>query len=231
MSKRLDLLYEMIPQNGKGIIDVGTDHGIIPIRLALSGYAGNIIASDIGIGPLKSAELNASSRGVQNKIQFRLCDGLDLCNPDEIDCILIAGMGGDTICGILDRAEWIFDASYTFLFQPMTKPEVLRYWLIHNEFMINQEGLVQEDGHIYQIIRASLGKSKSMLDAEYMIGSRTTDRTGAPLKLLIEHDLNILTKMLNGFSASTTPENPPAYRFYSNIKAELYDMYLMLTEN
>ena len=55
MNKRLDLLYEMIPSDGLGVIDVGTDHGQIPIRLANSGYTGYIFASDVAEGPLNTA--------------------------------------------------------------------------------------------------------------------------------------------------------------------------------
>ena len=61
MNKRLDLLYEMIPSDGLGVIDVGTDHGQIPIRLAKSGYSGNILASDVAEGPLNTARTAAHS--------------------------------------------------------------------------------------------------------------------------------------------------------------------------
>ena len=125
MNKRLDLLYEMIPSDGLGVIDVGTDHGQIPIRLANSGYSGNIFATDIAEGPLNAARSAAHAAGVENKIRFLLCDGLDLCPPEDVSDILIAGMGGDTICGILDRAEWIFSGQYRLILQPMTRPEVL----------------------------------------------------------------------------------------------------------
>ena len=55
MNKRLDQLYQMIPKDGIGIIDIGTDHGSIPIQLAASGYAGTIYASDIVPSPLNAA--------------------------------------------------------------------------------------------------------------------------------------------------------------------------------
>ena len=103
MNKRLEAIYALIGE-GRGLVDVGTDHGYIPTALAQSGYAGNIIASDIKPGPLQAARRSAENAGVADKIDFLLCDGLDGCDPSAIDTIVIAGMGGDTICGILDRA-------------------------------------------------------------------------------------------------------------------------------
>ena len=43
MNKRLEEIYALIGE-GRGLVDVGTDHGYIPAALAKSGYSGNIIA-------------------------------------------------------------------------------------------------------------------------------------------------------------------------------------------
>ena len=92
MNKRLDLLYEMIPDNGRGVIDVGTDHGQIPIRLAVSGYKGHILASDVAEGPLKTARSAAHIAGVEKRIQFLLCDGLDISIQDFFDSPLFSDL-------------------------------------------------------------------------------------------------------------------------------------------
>jgi len=223
MNKRLELLYEMIPDDGLGVIDVGTDHGQIPIRLSGSGYSGTIIASDIAEGPLKAARAAAHSAGVENRIRFLLCNGLDLCPPKEISDILIAGMGGDTICGILDRAEWIFSGQYRLILQPMTRPEVLRYWLIHNEFRIDLEGVVQEDQHVYQMFRAVLGKNKRMTDAEYLVGSGSVSRAGDDICLAIDRQLKMIAKKLFGLEQKSAAESSE-YTFYHHLKQELEEL-------
>ena len=223
MNKRLDLLYEMIPDDGLGIIDVGTDHGQIPIRLAASGYKGHILASDVAEGPLKTACAAAQSAGMENRIRFLLCDGLDLCPQEEISDILIAGMGGDTICGILDRAEWLFAGQYRLILQPMTRPEVVRYWLIHNEFSIDLEGVAREELHVYQMFRAVLGHSGSMRDAEYLIGSCSVPRRGDKVSFVIDQQLRMITKKLNGYPANKASESSE-YAFYQNMKRELEEL-------
>jgi len=170
MNKRLKLISEYIDK-GKGIIDVGTDHGYLPIYLAENSYAGKIFASDINADPLNKAVSNAADAGVDEKINFLLCDGLKKCPPDEIDTIVIAGMGGDMIVKILDETEWCLSPDYKLIMQPMSKSEVLRYWLIYNGFEINNELLVRENGTIYQIIVARFGGLTKLNDAELYIGN------------------------------------------------------------
>ena len=169
MNKRLQAICSLICQ-GRGVVDVGTDHGYIPVALAQNGYAGKIIASDIRPGPLQAARNSAESAEVEDKIEFLLCDGLDGCEKSAIDTIVIAGMGGDTICGILDRAEWCMTPDYTLILQPMTKAEVVRYWLAYNGYEFLDEVLVKDGGIIYQVIRARIKENTSLSLAELFTG-------------------------------------------------------------
>ena len=223
MNKRLELLYEMIPDNGRGVIDVGTDHGQIPIRLAVSGYKGHILASDVAEGPLKTARSAAHIAGVEKRIQFLLCDGLEMCPEEEVSDILIAGMGGDTICGILDRAEWLSSGRYRLILQPMTKPEVVRYWLIHNEFSLELEAVAREEQHVYQMFCASPGKDRAYTDAEYLTGNRACVSLGDDRRLLLQHERARLRKKTAGMQKAGQ-EDSPAFRFYKNILLELEDL-------
>ena len=104
MNKRLELIYSMI-SDGRGLIDVGTDHGYLPAALAVNGYSGRLFASDINAMPLEKARETARRCAMVDRITFLLSDGLDACPPEEIDTIVMAGMGGELICTILDRAE------------------------------------------------------------------------------------------------------------------------------
>ncbi len=169
MNKRLELIASIMP-HGRGFADVGTDHGYLPVYMAQHGYSGKIIASDINEGPLSTAVASARQAGVEDRICFRLCDGLDGCGSEELDTVVIAGMGGDTICGILDRADWIMSRDILLILQPMTKAEVLRYWLTNNDFAICGEWLIEENGEIYQILSARFGARTPLSDAELFTG-------------------------------------------------------------
>lgn len=188
MDKRLLSLVKKIPP-GKGVIDVGTDHGYIPVYLACTGYSGNIFASDINAAPLETGISNAKEAGVENRIGFIHCNGLEKCPKQDIDTILIAGMGGDTICGILDRDEWVMDQTYLLILQPMTKAEILRYWLTNNGFEILSEDLCEDGGRVYQIITSRFGAFTALNDAELFIGKHEQIRNsplfyGRLLKLI-----------------------------------------------
>lgn len=158
-------------ENGRGLIDVGTDHGFLPAALAAGGYSGKLFASDINAMPLSRARETAHACGAEDRIVFLLSDGLDACPKDEIDTIVMAGMGGELICRILDRAEWCLEHSYTLILQPMTKIEVLRYWLANNGFQLTEERLVEDGGILYQIIKARYSENMSLKDAELFTGS------------------------------------------------------------
>lgn len=170
MNRRLQAI-EALVEDGVGLIDVGTDHGYLPLALAKRGYPGALIAADIGVGPLNAAKRNAAEAGLEQRIRFLLCDGLERCQPEAVDTIVIAGMGGDTICGILDRAEWVLDPRYTLLLQPMTRAEVLRYWLVNNGFGIEEERLAADAGEIYAILTARFGGRTRLTDGELFTGA------------------------------------------------------------
>ena len=170
MNKRLETIADMV-QNGRGLIDVGTDHGYLPVWLARRGYTGFLFASDINAAPLASARKTAREALVEDRIEFLLSDGLDDCPPEKIDTIVIAGMGGDLICRILDRAEWCLNEAYTLILQPMTKAEVLRYWLVNNGFCLAEEKLVRDGTILYQVIRAQYSQNMKLSDAELFAGA------------------------------------------------------------
>ena len=170
MNKRLQAI-EALVRPGRGLIDVGTDHGYLPVSLARHGYPGALFASDLREGPLNAARRSAREAGLSERITFQLCDGLELCDPDAVDTIVIAGMGGDTVCGILDRAEWCLDPRYRLILQPMTRAEVLRYWLTNNGFVIEEERLVEDAGEIYALLSARFGGEMRLSDAELYTGA------------------------------------------------------------
>lgn len=169
MNKRLEAIAQLVP-DGRGLIDVGTDHGYLPVWLASHGYPGALFASDINTQPLSAAMRTAREADLSDRIHFLCCDGLEQCPPDRIDTIVIAGMGGDLICDILDRAEWVLDPQYTLLLQPMTKAEVLRYWLCNNGFCLDRERLVRDGAFLYQVISARFSRNMRLTDAELFSG-------------------------------------------------------------
>lgn len=222
MNKRLKAIFSYI-SDGIGVVDVGTDHGYIPSALAESGYAGNIIASDINPGPLESARRNAEDAGVLDHIEFLLCDGLDKCDPSKIDTIVIAGMGGDTICGILDRAEWCIAPGYKLILQPMTKAEILRFWLINNGFKIISEKYVR-DGNLYQILAAEFGASGRYSDAELYTGKYEAICTDGLFPEYLDRLIGRFEYEDNAMNSSESGRDDLRANFGRHILKELHEM-------
>lgn len=222
MNNRLKAILSMV-EDGVGVIDVGTDHGFIPIALTENNYKGNIYASDINREPLQTAINNAKEAGIADRIIFLLCDGLEKCPPEKVDTIVIAGMGGDMICRILDYAEWTMDQRYKLILQPMTKQEVVRYWLSNNGFITESEELAVEGDTIYQIIAARFDGFTKYNDAELFAGKYSLTKSKETyvyqLNKLIDRFNNIIKGLYNSEQAEEYKVS-----FYSNILNELREM-------
>ena len=223
MNKRLKHILSYI-KDGIGVIDVGTDHGYLPVELAARGYSGNILASDINSGPLNAAKRTASVSGVSDRIQFFLCDGLEQCPPDAVDTIVIAGMGGDTICSILDRAEWCMDRRYTLILQPMTRSEVLRYWLVYNEFQIIHEDLVNDAGEIYQLLIAHFGGETKLSDAELYTGCFESIQDHPLFAEFLCEKISRFERAVQGLRSARIPDNSGRLEIIETILKQLLEM-------
>lgn len=156
LSSRLQAIADYVPVS-QSVIDVGTDHGYIPVYLILSGNAAHVIASDINEEPLENAKRSAEKFGVSSQCEFLLCDGLTGVDAANIDVIIIAGMGGETIASILSAAPWTQRKEVTLILQPMSKAELLRTYLYSACYEIVSERLVQENGIIYPVLKVQGG--------------------------------------------------------------------------
>jgi len=219
LSLRLKTIASLVP-DGARVCDVGTDHGYLAIELKSSGKASYVIAADVNLQPLKNAESNIKKAGVKG-IELRLCDGLENIGENEVDTIVIAGMGGDSICGILDRAEWCFDEQYKLILQPMTKAEILRYWLSYNDFLITDEILIDDNGTTYQLICARYGKRDTLSDAELFLGKLELSRNNALFEKQLEKNIRRFEKLLKGLSASKDNQDKISCDFYYQIYRQL----------
>ena len=156
ISNRLEALTFFVPYNSK-VIDVGTDHALLPIYLIENDLVCNpIIASDNKYGPLETAKKNIAMYDLQSKISLCLSDGLKEVESD-FDCVIIAGMGGSLISKILNDSLKKLDQVKTLILQPNNSEYAVREFLKNNKFKITNEMIVYEDDHYYTIIVAEHG--------------------------------------------------------------------------
>ena len=101
LDNRLLLCAEFVRQDS-AVADIGTDHAYLPVYLAQKGKIKKAIAADINEGPLKSGIETINRCGVSDTVSARLSNGLEKISPDECDDVIIAGMGGELICSIIE---------------------------------------------------------------------------------------------------------------------------------
>ena len=151
-------------RKGSRLADIGTDHAFLPVELVRQGVCTYAIASDVKKGPVAAATRTVEEAGVTDIINIRLGSGLETVKPDEVDDIVIAGMGGETIAMILNDAPWVKDERYRLVLQPMTRAEKLRRYLWENGFEILNEAVVQDSRHWYVVIHAAFTGNDFVLD-------------------------------------------------------------------
>lgn len=164
------------------IADVGADHGYLSIWLIKTGRADRIIAIENPAGPLGALMSSVNNYRLQDAIEVRCGDGLQVVQPGEIDACVIAGMGGGTIAGILARSPEVVASISAIVCQPMTDAFHLRRWLYESGWGIKDEDLVEEDGRIYEIIRAEPGLDVLLDSILLEIGPRLWERRHPLLK-------------------------------------------------
>ncbi len=151
LTPRLRAIMEMVSE-GTSLADIGTDHALLPVALLQRGTITAAIASDIGQGPLESAARTARQFGYEEKLSLRLGPGLTTLQPQEADTIVIAGMGGETIVGILQQDPWALDGTHDLLLQAMTGQAELRKYLAEQGGIIEQERICREGKRLYTIL-------------------------------------------------------------------------------
>ncbi len=154
LDSRLELCAGFVRAGAK-LADIGTDHAYLPVALMLKEHISSAIAADINPEPLSRGKQTIDKYDLAHKIQVRLSDGLLAIAPDEVDDIVIAGMGADTIIGIISAAPWLKNRDKHLILQPMTKGERLIKYLYNNGFeIINQKACIA-DGKPYTVMLAS----------------------------------------------------------------------------
>ncbi len=182
LSQRLETIAALVPK-GTRACDIGCDHGYLAIYLTKNNIASSVIAADLNELPLKRAEANIKKLNADN-IELRLCDGLSGISKNEVDTIIIAGMGGNVISGIIDRCSWAKNEDLTFILQPTTSAEVLREFLCKNGFTIVSETVVYENNKLYSVIVSKYTACSNITDEGFYYIGRVTPDTADGVKYI-----------------------------------------------
>lgn len=155
LSKRLASIALNIDKEDK-VVDIGCDHGYLSIYLKAVNGNKIVIATDINENALNMAKKNINKNRIL--IETRLGNGLDVINYNEVDTIIISGMGGNTILNILKKNKLKYIKK--IVIQSNTDIPLMRKYINKLGYTIKNEQLIIDKNIYYIIITFSKGKHK-----------------------------------------------------------------------
>lgn len=199
IDNRLKRITDFIPSDSY-ILDVGCDHALLDIYLALNRKNVKLIASDINENPLKIAKENIKKYNLEDEITLEKADGVSKIN-DEVDTVVIAGMGTSTINDIINNDLKKLKNLKKIIISSHTSSFELRENMNKKGFKIIDEAVVFDKGKYYEIIVYSNGYEKlSKLDMKYgpIISKRKDEITKAYFNERYLKLIEIYKKIPNG---------------------------------
>ena len=140
LDERLTVLVQLIQRwtkKGGVHLDIGSDHGGLLFRLFQNQHLHRAIAVEKNETPYRNS-IEALS---EVPVDVRLGDGLDEVQSGEMHSLSASGIGGRTICRILDShpdriCDWLF-------FQPNKDVDLVRRWAFKAHFHLVEEVLTE----------------------------------------------------------------------------------------
>ncbi|OSA95506.1 UNVERIFIED_ORG: SAM-dependent methyltransferase [Clostridium botulinum] len=219
LSKRLNWILEYVDKCNT-VMDVGTDHGYIPIYLVKNKIVEKAIASDINKDPLQKAKINASLDGVIDKIDLRLGGGLSPLKKNEVQGVIIAGMGGNLIRDILEKdINKVRKLDYLIL-QPAQNSEVLREYLYNSNYEILNEDLCFDEGQFYELfkVKYKMGENTKLDPIFYEISPVMLKENNKLIKEYIKSKIEKYNKILSFIKEETETAKLRKEEIHTKIK-------------
>ena len=193
LTDRLLKIADLVTK-GKKIADIGTDHGYIPVYLLNKGHVDFAILADVNKGPLENARSEVRHNNLTDKVDLRLGSGIEVLNENEVDEVIIAGMGGILISELLEAKKSV--------------AHNLDKLILHNGYEILDEVLVKEDFRIYEIIVAKYTSKNTVVDDEiyYEVGKKLIENKDPLLNEFIDKKIFMYNSILKKLEGKTGEE-------------------------
>lgn len=194
LDARLEAIYYMV-SNVDSVADIGCDHGRLSLSLAHSGL--KVIATDISKPSLEKATHLAKKHDVI--VDTRFGDGLIKIKPNEVQAIVIAGMGQNTIQSILSNSKEIAEGAKYIIMQSMNGDYDLRRYLSDNKYKIADEQLVLDGRRLYCIIKAIPKSDECILkEIECYLGPVLIKSNDENFGLYLDSNIEVVKEIIYG---------------------------------
>ena len=207
LTDRLLKIASLVTKGSK-VADIGTDHGYIPVYLLNKGYVDFAILADVNKGPLENARSEVINNNLTDKVDLRLGSGIEVLNENEVDEVIIAGMGGILISELLEAKKSVAHNLDKLILQPMQAQDELRKYLLNNGYEILDEVLVKEDFRIYEIIVAKYTSKNTVVEDEiyYEVGKKLIENKDKLLNEFIDKKIFMYNSILSKLEGKTGKE-------------------------
>ena len=204
---RLKMIYDLIPQCNI-LSDIGTDHALIPAYSILNNKCMKAIACDVRKGPLQRAEKTMRKYFLEDRMELRLGSGLVPIEENEVDGVVIAGMGGILITELISESMRKAQKASFLILQPMVGQELVRPFLWRNGFEVCDEVLTLEGDKLYQsiLVRYTGDVRTNWSKIDEVIGEKLVQKKDTLIKSWIENRINKQKKIGNGLKTSKNNE-------------------------
>ncbi len=155
LSKRLQSIYDMVPS---GVVaDVGSDHGKLIISLFENGVISKGYAIENKKGPFARLKKAIEEHHLEKDVIPMLSDGISEL-PEDVNTVVIAGMGGFNIIEILKKNPRKLKNVKTIIVDAHNAIPELRKQICKMGYIIADEDIVYEDNNYYEIIKFIAGE-------------------------------------------------------------------------
>ena len=186
-SNRIKLIASLLDKNDR-VLDVGTDHGLLPIYLIKNNLVEAADGSDVSDIILSNARSNVEKFHYEDKINIILSDGLKSIDVANYNTLVVAGMGFSTIKNILCSNS--IDSIYKMIIQTNNDYEAARRFINHVGYRIIKEICIK-DKNINYIIFQAVKENQTLSDDEYLCGIYSADNKWYYEEMILKID-NVL---------------------------------------
>ena len=160
---RIKALASLVDKDSR-LVDIGTDHALLPIYLYENEITKKVTGSDISSNALEFAKNNLKKHNLSDKIKLIVSDGFTNLN-DEYDTAVISGMGTDTIKKILDREN----LPKKLIISSHKNVDKLRLFMNKKGYKIIKEITLKDNDIYYDMIKYEQG-TETLSNYDILVG-------------------------------------------------------------
>ena len=200
MTDRLNKIFAVLP-TCEVFADIGCDHGYMAKAMLDGGKCKKAIISDVSAKCLLKAQTLLARYIKDGKVESAVSDGFD--GVGKCDLALIAGMGGEEICSIIERAKIENKLPQLLVIQPMKNCDKARICAVKAGYAIKYDRVFKSGAKFYNLIVLVTGKD-NLTDEEIEFGRNNVNNPSVEFKEMVGDTYAKLCALLESSELSKT---------------------------